>query len=165
MEYSVSTLKANSIQAATGTTVNLASGQTFKANTIAGTTTAGSITVQGEGTATTNLQQGLVKAWIHFNGTSNAILDSLNHSALTDNGTGNYTMNITNDMANVNYCATVNAKLWSLGSNEYRQTTVDTFAAGTIKVQSLEPYLGGGSADLRQVDGDSNCMQITGDLA
>ena len=120
---------------------------------------------KGEGTASTNLKQGLVKAWIHFNGTSNAILDSLNHSALTDNGTGDYTMNITNAMANANYCATVNAKLWSLGSDEYRQTTVDTFATGTIKVQSLEPYLNGGSADLRQVDGDSNCMQITGDLA
>ena len=132
-----------------------------------GVSSASSISVVAEGgSTTTNLQQGLVKTWMQFDGTSTAALaDSLNVGGLTDNGTGNYTPSFTNNMGNANYSATVNAKLHSLGSDEYRQTTVDTFAAGSIKVQSLEPFLGGGSADLRQVDADINCVQISGDLA
>jgi len=139
----------------------------LKVDKFTGVTTAGSILVTGEGNSTTtNLQQGLIKIWMQFNGTSTAALaDSLNVGSLTDNGTGNYTPSFTNNMGNSNYSATVNAKLHSLGSDEYRQTTVDTFAAGSIKVQSLEPFLGGGSADLRQVDADINCVQIAGDLA
>jgi hypothetical protein len=43
------------------------------------------------------LQQGLAKAWINFNGTSTiAARDSLNLSALVDNGQGDYTVNFTN---------------------------------------------------------------------
>ena len=43
---------------------------TIKTNTLTGTTSAGSIVVTGEGgSTTTNLQQGLAKFWVHFNGT------------------------------------------------------------------------------------------------
>ena len=39
---------------------------TIKTNTLTGTTTAGSISVTGEGNSTTtNLQQGLAKVWIN----------------------------------------------------------------------------------------------------
>ena len=38
-------------------------------DTIKGKTTEGSISIQGEGSATTNLQQGVAKVWINFNGT------------------------------------------------------------------------------------------------
>ena len=42
---------------------------TLKTNTLTGTSTAGSIAVTGEGNSTTtNLQQGLCKAWCKFNG-------------------------------------------------------------------------------------------------
>ena len=34
-------------------------------DTIKGKTTEGSISIQGEGSATTNLQQGLAKAWVN----------------------------------------------------------------------------------------------------
>jgi len=38
-------------------------------NKLTGTSTAGSILVTGEGNSTTtNLQQGLCKMWIHFDG-------------------------------------------------------------------------------------------------
>ena len=47
------------------------------------------------------------KAWVNFNGTGTvAIRDSFNVSSITDNGTGDYTMNLTNAMANVNYAIT-----------------------------------------------------------
>ena len=68
-------------------------------DTIKGKSTAGSITIQGEGSATTNLQQGLCKAWI-MQETGTSTLDSLNQASLTDNGTGNYTCTFTNNMNN-----------------------------------------------------------------
>ena len=39
-------------------------------DTIKGKSTAGSITIQGEGSKTTNLQQGISKKWLYFKGTS-----------------------------------------------------------------------------------------------
>ena len=43
-------------------------------------------------------------AWVNFNGTGTvAIRDSFNVSSITDNGTGDYTINLTNAMANTSY--------------------------------------------------------------
>lgn len=47
---------------------------------------------------------GVCKAWVNFNGTGTvAIRDSYNVSSITDNGVGDYTINLTNAMANANY--------------------------------------------------------------
>jgi hypothetical protein len=53
------------------------------------------------------------KAWINFNGLGTpAIRDSFNVSSITDNGTGDYTLNFTTAMANANYAivATVGSR-------------------------------------------------------
>ena len=73
----------------------------LKVDKFTGVTTAGSILVTGEGNSTTtNLQQGLVKCWSHFNGTGTvAITDSFNQGSLTDVGTGNYMVVMTNNMS------------------------------------------------------------------
>ena len=48
-----------------------------KANNM--TINAGNITIKGEGSATTNLQQGLAKSFLAYKGnTTNAIYDSIN---------------------------------------------------------------------------------------
>ena len=45
------------------------------------------------------------RAWVNFNGTGTpAIRASGNVTSITDNGTGNYTVNITTAMPDVNYC-------------------------------------------------------------
>jgi hypothetical protein len=77
----------------------------LKVDTLTGVTTAGSILVTGEGNSTTtNLQQGLAKTWIRFNQTSTpAIANSFNIASIVDGGTGDTTLTITNDYANVNY--------------------------------------------------------------
>ena len=84
----------------------------LKVDTITGVTTAGSIAVTGEGNSTTtNLQQGLAKAWVRFNGGGTvAINDSFNIGSLTDNGTGLYTFAFSSNMGNVNFCGTATAK-------------------------------------------------------
>ena len=74
-------------------------GNNVRVNQLSGIDTAGSITIQGEGTATTNLQQGLIKHWCHFQMNTGAVNDSFNNSSITDQATGQYTMNITNAMA------------------------------------------------------------------
>jgi uncharacterized protein (AIM24 family) len=46
------------------------------------------------------------RAWVNFNGTGTvAIRGSGNVSSITDNGTGDYTVNFTIAMPDVNYCA------------------------------------------------------------
>ena len=54
----------------------------------------------------TTEQGQLCKAWVYFNGTGTvAIRGSYNVSSITDNGTGDYTINFTTAMADANYCA------------------------------------------------------------
>jgi hypothetical protein len=48
--------------------------------------------------------QGSAKAWVNFNGTGTvAIRASFNVSSITDNGTGDYTLNFTTAMPDANY--------------------------------------------------------------
>jgi hypothetical protein len=54
-------------------------------------------------TSTANVING-AKAWVNFNGTGTvAIRASYNVSSITDNGTGDYTLNFTNAFADANY--------------------------------------------------------------
>ena len=55
-------------------------------------------------TAIENAINGSAKAWVNFNGTGTvAIRASYNVSSITDNGTGNYTVNFTNALLDANY--------------------------------------------------------------
>ena len=64
---------------------------------------ANSMTIRGEGSAQTSIQQGLCKSWINFNGQTPAIRDSSNVGSLTDNATGKFTINFSNAMSDGNY--------------------------------------------------------------
>jgi hypothetical protein len=80
----------------------------IKVDTLTGKTSAGDITVTSEGgAATMQLQQGLAKAWVNFDGTGTiAARDSLNLSSLTDAGGGNYGITVSSAFGNSNYAAT-----------------------------------------------------------
>ena len=55
--------------------------------------------------ATVDFARGVAKTWVRFNGTGVvAINDSENVDSITDNGTGAYTINITQDFAAADYC-------------------------------------------------------------
>ena len=67
--------------------------------------------------ATQNGMRGIAKAWVNFNGTGTvAIRDSFNVSSITDNATGNYTVNFTTAMPNVNYVATMSLAAPDIGN-------------------------------------------------
>jgi len=52
---------------------------------------------------------GAAKAWVNFNGTGTvAIREQFNVSSITDNGTGNYYVNFTEAMPDVNYVTNLN---------------------------------------------------------
>ena len=80
----------------------------LKVDSLTGVTTAGSISVTGEGNSTTtNLQQGLAKAFISFNGTGTVSIDtSFNISTLTDNAAADYSIAYTNNVSTSNHPVT-----------------------------------------------------------
>lgn len=60
----------------------------------------------GNSSTSEEIFQGRAKVWVNFDGTGTvSIRDDFNVASLTDNGTGNYTVNLTNTMPNVNYAA------------------------------------------------------------
>ena len=126
----MSTIFANKIK-------NNQGGNDVKVNQLSGIDTAGSIAVQGEGSATTNLQQGLCKQWIHFNGTGTiAILDSFNTTTIVDNGTGDYQVTIANDMANDDYSVSGTIAFEATGTNSLPRQgpAVNEHATGSYQV-------------------------------
>ncbi len=94
----------------------------------------GQVTIQGENTNTTNLQQGLAKCWLRMSGDNTpAINDSLNITSITDLATGNYRVTIANDMGNANYAATTGAGGASSNNTLMNCSTPgDALGAGTI---------------------------------
>ena len=93
----MSTVLANTITAVGG------GGSTVKVNN-------DSTFISDSGAVTdSNLVQGLAKMWANLDGTGTAALDdSFNASGLTDNGTGDFTVAINNDMSNANYSCPFN---------------------------------------------------------
>jgi hypothetical protein len=67
--------------------------------------------------ATQNGMTGIAKAWVTFDGTGTpAITGSFNVSSITDNGTGDYTVNFTTAMPNTNYAGQVG--IGTLGASD-----------------------------------------------
>lgn len=62
------------------------------------------------------------RAWVNFNGTGTvAIRESGNVSSITDNGTGDYTVNFTNAMPDANYCVSSTSTKFATGTSGRRQ--------------------------------------------
>ena len=84
----------------------------LKVDDLRGNTSAGDITITSEGgSATMQLQQGVIKAWLQYTSISTtAAQDSLNVASLTDNGTGSTDANWTNDFSNGDYAVTTDCE-------------------------------------------------------
>ena len=135
---------------------------TIKTDTLTGTSTAGSISVTGEGNSTTtNLQQGLVKCWVHYDqkgdSGSTQVLDSFNESSVTDVGSGSYRVNVTNNFNNAFHAT---------GAIAIDSATQALFSSGpeansSTSMIDMLSYTAGGSL----ADGDSSTNITCGDLA
>jgi len=95
------------------------------------------------------------KAWVNFNGTGTvAIRRGYNVSSITDNGTGDYTVNFTTAMPDANYCAAgfsarastaLNSRVLTYTDGDTKTASAFQFssmtAGATSKVDIVECYL------------------------
>jgi len=98
----------------------------------------------------TTEQGQLCKAWVNFNGTGVvAIRASYNVSSITDNGTGDYTVNFTTAMPDANYVVA------GMSGTPSTADTINDFVASTGpaagSVRFAVRTLGGSSFDATQV--------------
>ena len=138
----------------------------LKVNTLTGVTAAGTIAVTAEGgTVTTNLQQGLSKAWINFDGKGTAsVYESFNHSSLTDVAVGQFNNTLASALGNINYSLTA-----TLGRSPNAGGTDPAFAymaddAFTPTSTAYRVFSTGMNATGLQ-DHDRNFNAVHGDLA
>lgn len=103
------------------------------------------------GAVTQNLVQGLLKAWSKVDGESTATVnDSFNISGITDNGTGNYTLAMANDM-------NVNTYSQTHSANGTQQQIISA-ATGAYRLEISNSS--GTVADVSVI-----CSKVSGDLA
>ena len=83
---------------------------------------------------------GLAKAWVNFNGQGTvAIRASLNVSSITDNGTGDYTVNFTTPFIDTNYVV-VCLSFQSTGNDacNVAQNTSRTDTTSLVNITSVQ---------------------------
>ena len=64
---------------------------------------ANSMTIRGEGSNQTSIQQGLAKMWFYKVTDGSSLADSFNASSVTDTGTGDFSVVFSTNMSNANY--------------------------------------------------------------
>ena len=127
---------------------------TLRTNALEGVAAKHSITiVAGAGNiTTTNVEQGLAKVWVQFDGQASgaASRDSFNVGSMTDNGTGNYTVNFSNNMFNDDYASA------GIGNTQ----AVTSEAVATTGITLLSANASGSQSDVTIM-----ATSILGDLA
>ncbi len=132
----------------------------LKVDELEGVTTAGSIDVTSEGGAvSTNLQQGLAKAFEIHDGDETTILESINISSITDGATGICSPAFINDMSSVNYFTA--GSTGDESANSGYIASVRYNAAATTSTYTYRTVNSAGSA----TDRDNTMSCNHGDLA
>ena len=121
----------------TGTVVLADATQTLTNKTIDASQLSGNVAaarITGALNATGSAPIYACRAWVNFNGQGTvAIRASGNVSSITDNGTGNYTVNLATAMPDANYAAVVGGKN-DQGNNGY--IVVMAITTGSVQVMS-----------------------------
>ena len=107
---------------------------------------------------TTN-QARIAKAWLNYDGTTPSIRDSYNIGSVTDNGTGQYTVNYSAAMTDANYSIVAFAHDDQTGSGWWRTAVSQDGAsqlAGSFAVETIH------SSGDNYVDSDTVCIQVFG---
>ena len=121
-------------------------------------TASGDVNVKGEGTATTNLRQGLNKVWFTL-GMDAVQDDSFNCSSVDDDGTGDFGIHFTNAFNNALYSSGVAVTVDGLNPRGMVQSP--SKAAGAVEVRMMSMNDGSNTeSNITHTE-----MQICGDLA
>jgi len=133
----------------------------LKVDKFTGVTTAGSIDVTGEGNSTTtNLQQGLAKAWGHLNMSTGSFADSFNNSSATDFQTGSFHHNFTNAFGNSSYSIS--------GSHNTPSTNTASVAVAkddSERMTTTSVNVAAFNATSGRIDATKVLTKVVGDLA
>ena len=117
---------------------------------------ANSMTIRGEGSAQTSIQQGLAKMWCtHTQAGTYVLDDSFNVASIADNGTGETTVTFSNAPANANYSAILTA-----GSANNIRSIFNANNTTRVKVESYQI-----SSNSTVADAADTCLAVFGDLA
>jgi len=124
---------------------------------MAGTIVADTLTHSTAGSIATNyVVEGSAKAWGHFEGSDTVLDDSFNTTSITDNGVGNYTVTIANNLNNANYSLSIGAD-WDVVSSNTCHGSSNSMATGSFVIRIRN---GGSNVDL-----DNTTYNVVGDLA
>jgi hypothetical protein len=116
------------------------------------------------GGGTTYSARGIAKAWVNFNGTGTiAARDSENVSSLTDNGTGDYTVNISNSFGAADYAA-IGSCLAGGGSGNNGQDVSSNGTPGNALAASIR-FAVQYTSNQSKNDVDGVSLSFFGDLA
>jgi hypothetical protein len=121
---------------------------------------ANSMTIRGEGSNQTSIQQGLAKHWVKFPPSATAA-DSFNNASITDNGTGDFTLTRTNDFGSANYSTQINGDT----TNGSDAGLTSHFASNQNLTASVTRCIFLRSTDFAAYDTDGMCATLQGDLA
>tara|TARA_R100000951_G_scaffold104465_1_gene97654 strand:+ start:329 stop:781 length:453 start_codon:yes stop_codon:yes gene_type:complete len=121
---------------------------------------ANSMTIRGEGSAQTSIQQGLAKAWVKY-GFSVTPNDSFNVSGLTDNGTGDFTTTFATSMTNDDFCVPTSCNHVNASTTLYA-CNPHTYATNSVRCDSFQAN---DNPTTAQLDANHNSVAILGDLA
>ncbi len=163
----MSRIKVDALQGTSGsdTAITLSGANATVGGTLAvtGVHTIGTnaVATSEGGAATANVTQGLAKAWVQFKGPDTfGIQDSLNLSSMDDNGTGDYTMSILNDMSSANYSITATGYKPNADFGFITNNNEGFITAATARVETVE-HDGGH----KQTEFTRSCVTFHGDLA
>ena len=93
------------------------------------------------------------RAWVNFNGTGTpAIRASGNVTSITDNGTGDYTVNFTTAMPDVNYCYTLAAERTSNNNGDGPKCGVRNGGVLTTSIRVMIPRQTSSSGETYDTD-------------
>jgi hypothetical protein len=94
-------------------------------------------------TSSTNCIKGSAKAWVNFNGTGGTIRSSYNVSSITVSATGQFLVNLTTAMADINYSviasSSSSATNAALGANIMTGTPWSVLAPTTTQFGVVTP--------------------------
>ena len=156
----MSTIKVDKLQgtsgAVTGLTFSGANGTFGGTLAVTGVHTVGTnavVTSEG-GAVTTNIAQGVSKAWANFNGTGTVALnDSHNMASITDINVGNYRAVFTSAMSSTNY-------VYGGGVGD-----PDVLITGNTPVTTYAPLTVVAVTNAAKADKNNVMIAIHGDLA
>ena len=107
------------------------------------------------------------KAWLSYNGDTATVRDSFNVSSVTDNGTGDYTTNIDNDMANASYAVSGAISAAGTVNSNVNIFQIHSSAANTLAAPSTSAFRAMSIHDANDVkqDVDYFTVIVHGDAA